>query len=176
MNFGNKADWLNELVEFSKLPPSEAPPRVFHKLKSRLFPNPWVVFGKIAVLHGLVGFFSLAICDQFGLNPFHTSQSLTAWFMSLGGHNICMVLCGMFFMATTYILANVILNLEELESIKRHEWLQTGVVGLGSLGAFAFFGAELVGTFAALWLAGAFAGALLSIEFSYRLRREMITN
>jgi hypothetical protein len=174
MNFGSKDEWLNELVEFSRLPKSEAPARVLQRLQTRLFPNPWIVFGKIATLHGLVGFLSLAICDQFGLNPFQTTQSLTIWFMSLAGHHFCMVLCGMFFMTTTYLLANVVLTLEELESIKRHEWLQTSVVCLTSLAAFAFFGAELVGTFVLLWLVGAVSGGLLSIEVSYRLRRELV--
>jgi hypothetical protein len=83
-----------------------------------------------------------------------------------------MVACGVFFMTTTYLLANFILNLEELETIRRYEWLQTGVLGVVSLAAFYFFGAELVTAFASLWIVGAFAGALLAIEGSYKFRRK----
>lgn len=76
-------------------------------------------------------------------------------------------------MATTYLLANLFLNLEELEAIKRYEWLQTGIIGIVSLAAFYFFGAELVGTFVALWIVGALVGGFLSIESSYRIRRAL---
>jgi hypothetical protein len=174
VNLEKKNEWLSELVEFSKLSPSKAPAGLLPKLKTQLFPSPFVVFGKIATLHGVVGFLSLAICDQFGLNPFNTNQSLTAWFMSLGSHNVCMVLCGMFFMATTYLLANLFLRFEELESIKRNERLQLCVICLTSLAIFAFFGANLGASIVALWLFGAFGGGLLSIELSYRLRRELV--
>ncbi|MGE4234692.1 MAG: hypothetical protein AB7F43_15390, partial [Bacteriovoracia bacterium] len=58
-----------------------------------------------------------------------------------------------------------------LESIKRHQWLQTGVIGLTSLAAFYFFGAELVATFAGLWILGALLGGFFAIEGSYRIRR-----
>jgi hypothetical protein len=175
MAFTNKEEWLKEFTEFSNIKSEDVqvPSSAFVNLKKRLFPNPWIVFGKVAGLHVVVGFFSLAICNQFGLNPFETSQSLTNWFMKIAGHNLCMLLCGVFFMATTYLLANVFLNLEELESIRRYEWLQTGIMGLISLAAFYFFGAELVGTFALLWIVGALIGGLLSIEGSYRIRRAL---
>lgn len=169
--------WLEEFTEFSDINADQVkvPPSAFSRLKSRLFPNPWIVFGKVTAIHAVVGFMSLAACNQFGLNPFQTQQSLTNWFMKIAGHNFCMLLCGLFFMATTYLLANMFLTLEELESIKRYEWLQTGVIGLASLGAFYFFGAELVGTFVSLWIVGAFIGALFTIEGCYRLRRSLVS-
>ena len=74
-------------------------------------------------------------------------------------------------MATTYLLANLFLTLEELESIKRYEWLHIGVIGLASLAAFYFFGGELITAFVLLWIVGALIGGLLSIEGSYRVRR-----
>jgi hypothetical protein len=171
MALDNKKDWLKEFTDFSNANSQQVPSLIFNELKRRLFPNPWVVFGKVTAIHFVVGLLSLAICNQFGLNPFHTNQSLTNWFMKLGGHHVCMFLCGTFFMATTYLLANFFLSLEELEAVRRHEWLQTSVIGLISLAAFYFFGAEMVMAFVALWIAGAFLGGLLSIEGSYRLRR-----
>lgn len=175
MGSNNKNDWLKEFTEFSNidLGQVQVPSGAFDQIKKRLFPNPWVVFGKITVLHGVVGFFSLAICNQFGLNPFQTNQSLTNWFMKIAGHNVCMVLCGVFFMTTTYVLANLLLSLEELEAVRRYEWLQTGIMGFVSLAAFYFFGAELIGTFVGLWIVGALIGGLLSIEGSYYVRRVM---
>ncbi len=175
MAFGNKEEWLKEFIEFSEMKADQiqVPESAFAKLKKRIFPNPWMVFSKVTAIHVVIGFLSLAVCNQFGLNPFQTNQSLTNWFMKIAGHNFCMLLCGTFFMATTYLLANLFLNLEELESIKRYEWLQTGIIGLASLAAFYFFGAELVGTVTALWIVGAFIGGYVSIEGSYRFRRSL---
>lgn len=176
MDLGQKNEWLKEFTEFSNLKPdqAQAPISAYVNLKKRLFPNPWIVFGKVIAVHAVVGSLSLAVCNQFGLNPFQTQQSLTDWFMRIAGHNFCMLLCGTFFMMTTYLLANLFLSLEEIESIKRYEWLQSGIMGLISLAAFYFFGAELVGTFMLLWILGAFIGGIVSIESSYRLRRSFI--
>lgn len=175
MKQNDKDTWMKEFAEFASTPVSDVavPPNLFSKIKSRLFPNPWKVFGKVAGIHAIVGSFSLAICNQFGLNPFNTPYSLSDLFMKTGGHSFCMVLCGVIFVSLTYILANLFLTLEELESIRRHEWLQLGVLSLASIVAFYFLGAELVGTFVGLWLVGAIIGGILSIEGSYRFRRQL---
>jgi len=174
MGLNQKDKWLKEFVEFSSIQPENAPASTVVALKKRLFPSPWLVFSKVLGVHTLVGFLSLAVCNQFGLNPFNTQQFLTDWFMRIAGHNFCMLLCGTFFMMTTYLLANLVLTLEEIESIKRHEYLQTGIVGLMSLATFYFFGAELIGTLMILWMIGALIGGYFSIEGSYRLRRVFI--
>ncbi len=169
----DEKNWQTEFEEFlgSDADHLEIPKTLFEKVKNRLFPNPWIVFSKVALVHAILGFVSLSICNQFGLNPFRTSFSLSDWFMKMGSHHLCMSLCGIFFMASTYVLSNMFLTLEELESFKRHEWLQTGIFSLVSLAAFYFFGAELVTTVTILWLIGAFIGGVLSIESSYYLRR-----
>ena len=140
----------NEFSEFAKAEPLPVPVKLFASIRSRLFPSPWKVFAKVAALHFVVGFLSLGICHQFGLNPFQTDYSLAEWFMQIGGHNFCMVACGLLFMSTTYILANLFLTLEELQALRQYEWLQTGVIGLVSLSAFYFFGAPVVGARARL--------------------------
>lgn len=169
----DKDNWLKEYTEFVQSDNSSVPGDVFKRIKNRLFPNPWKVFGKVLAIHSLVGFLSLAICSQFGLNPFGFNRSLMDWFMEIGGHSFCMIACGVFFMTTTYLLANVVMNLEELEAIRRYQWLHSGVLGLFSLAAFYFFGAEIVATFAGLWILGAFIGSLVAIEGSYYFRRQL---
>lgn len=151
----------------------QVPPDLFNKIKSRLFPNPWIVFGKIAIIHGIVGFLSLGICNQFGLNPFNTEYSLSELFMKTAGHNFCMLACGILFISSTYLLSNIFLTIEEFESIHRYEWLQLGVLSLASLASFYFFGAELVSTFVGLWLLGAIIGGILSIELSLKIRKQL---
>lgn len=174
MNKNDKYLWSKEYNEFAALPvDSETIPNgLFESIKNRIFPNPWKVFGKVAFLHVVVGFLSLGVCNQFGLNPFQTTYSLSDFFMKSGGHNFCMFACGVFFVATTYLLANLFLTLEEVEAIRKYEWLQSGILALVSIAGFYFLGAELVGTFVALWIGGALFGGLLTIEGSFRLRRQ----
>lgn len=174
MNRKDDASWIKEFSEFSKenVECATVPEELSRKIKSALFPNPWKLFTKIASLHAVVAFSSLSICTQFGLNPFQTSYSLTDFFMKTAGHNFCMFACGVFFVAVTYILANLVVTLEELETIKKYEWLQTGTLSLLSVAGFYFFGAELVGTFVGLWLLGAFLGGYISVLGSYKLRQQ----
>jgi len=107
----NKEQWLKEFTEFSQLDSSkvDVPSALFESLKKRIFPSPWMVLGKVAGIHVVVGFLSLGICSQFGLNPFQTERSLADLFMRYGGHNFCMLACGVLFMATTYLAANMFL-------------------------------------------------------------------
>lgn len=171
----NKSSWTKEYREFSDSDYiSSVPPEVFKNLKSKLFPNPWVVFSKTLILHSFVGFLSLGICNQFGLNPFNMDKSLMNWFMKIGDQKFCMIACGIFFMTTTYIVANFILTLEEIETLRRYEWLQVGVLGLISIAAFYFFGAELITLFIGLWILGGLFGALVAIEGSYHFRRQWV--
>lgn len=161
---------LQDFTEFVNSETIAVSTTVLKSLKKKLFPSPWIVFSKVLFLHMVVGFFSLAICNQFGLNPFQTNQSLTNWFMQISNHHVCMILCGFFFVATTYILAGAFLSLEEMESIRRVEKLQTAILVLISLAGFYFFGGQLVATFTFLWLIGATLGAWVSIESSYRFK------
>lgn len=168
-----KENWLQEFVEFSDSEEQKIPSSLFLDLKKRLFPSPWKVFGKVLGLHLIIGFLSLGICHQFGLNPFQTDRSLADWLMNVGGHNFCMVVCGAFFMGFTYLAANLFLTLEEFEAIRRTEWLQIGAIGMLSLALFFIFGAELITLFVALWAVGALLGGIFSIEASYRVRRSL---
>lgn len=174
MNQKEREELIRDFHEFcDESNKVEVPPHLFNKIKARLFPNPWKVFSKISVIHGVVGFLSLGICNQFGLNPFKTAYSLSDLFMKTAGHNFCMLACGILFISTTYLFSNIFLTLEELESIRKYEWLQLGVLSMASLASFYFFGAELVGTFVGLWLLGAVIGGILSIEISFKIRQQL---
>lgn len=170
MSQDQKKSWLTEYTEFTHIDPVQVSPSTMNSIMKKLFPNAWVVFSKILTLHLAVGFLSLSICNQFGLNPFQTDQSLTQWFMQVSNHHVCMVLCGFFFMSVTYALSCLFLSVEEFEAIRRIEKLQTAILILLSLASFYFFGAEFVAVFTGLWLVGATLGSWLSIEGSYRLK------
>jgi hypothetical protein len=168
----SEKSWRDDFAEFVAAGSEpQASAALAARVRRRLFPNPVTVFAKVLALHAVFGFFSLAVCHQFGLNPFGTDRSLADWFMNVGGENFCMIACGVVFIGLTYIVAALFLSLEEFEAVRRHEWLQTALIGLGSLAAFYFFGAKLVTAVALLWAAGALIGGLASIELTYRWQR-----
>jgi hypothetical protein len=145
-----------------------------HKqIQRRLFPSPAKVLVKILGVHLFVGTLSLSVCDQFGLNPFGTSQFLTSWFMSWG-HSFCMILCGGFFASATFLISQLLLSFEEVETLQRSRFTQIAAIMLLSLGTFFFLGADFVGSLVLLWSLGALVGGISSIFGSLYLRRAFI--
>lgn len=177
MNPNHKENLQAEFREFLERDTSglTAPEALLTQIKGYLFPDPWAVFAKIALIHAVVGLLSLAVCHQFGLNPFEMDASLSHWFMNIGGQEVCMSLCGVFFIGTTYFFSNFFLTFEELESIKHHLWLQCGIISLVSLAAFYFFGVDLAALMAFFWLAGAIVGGVGSVKSSYYIRRALLS-
>lgn len=166
--------WLKEFSEFTSADSVQVPDELSQKLnlkmKPLLNPSALSVFGKIFGIHLGFGLLSLAVCHQFGLNPFQTSFSLDRWFMEVGGHSFCMVACGFFFVVLSFVAASVIFSVEELKVLKRNGFLQSFTLGLSSLALFYFFGAEFVLSMAGLWLLGALTAGLLTTEMSWKIR------
>ncbi len=50
-----------------------------------------VTLEKFLAIHLGVGFLSLSVCHQFGMNPFRTKASFDAWLMNQMGHGVCMI-------------------------------------------------------------------------------------
>lgn len=167
-------EWLNEYQEFLNLENARVPPDLAEKVMKRmdriLNPKASSVFMKIVGIHAVVGFFSLAICRQFDVNPFGTSFSLADVFMRWGGHSVCMIFCGVLYTSLTLAAAGFFLSIEEMRALQRTEFIQALSLSILSLGVFALFGAELALSFAGLWLLGALIGGFLSIESSFWLR------
>jgi hypothetical protein len=168
-------DWLNDYSEFLNSEPtaipSELTTKVFTKIKKLLYPSVVAVFAKIFGIHAITGFFSLAVCNQFGLNPFKMSHSLSDVFMDIGGHGFCMVACGTLFISLSIFLAGFFLTIEETKALRRTEFLQTLVLGLISLGLFMAVGAEVALTFGGLWILGGLIGGFAATEILWQLKK-----
>ncbi len=168
-------DWLKEYEVFLNSESSDVPKAVtetvFARMKNLLAPSPWFVFLKILGIHAVVGSLSLSMCHQFGMNPFNTDASLSDWMMSMGGHHVCMIGCGIFFVGSTFALAGYFLSIEEVRVLRKTEFLQTSALGLFSLGLFSFFGAEIALSIAGLWLLGAFIGSFIATEAAWKFKR-----
>jgi len=171
----NNTDWLNEYEEFLNADRMEMPgdvhQRVLTKLKKLVEPSPLTVFFKVLGIHSVIGFLSLSICHQFGLNPFNTDKSIADWMMQVGGHHACMIGCGILFVGLSLFLAGYFLSIEEVIALKRTKVLQTLSLGIVSLSLLVAVGAEVALVIGVLWFIGAMVGGMVAVETSLFLKR-----
>lgn len=167
-------EWQKDYQEFLNSETQEIPAELkqgtFLKVQSLIKPNAWMVFLKLLGIHAIVGFFSLSVCHQFGLNPFNTEKSLADWFMTVGGHHLCMVGCGITFVSVSILAAGYIFTTEEIRALRRHDLLHNISLGVISLGLFTAFGAELAFGIAAFWLLGSMVGGLLAMATVFKVK------
>ncbi len=165
-------DYENFLQSSSRFEiPKEVKERAFNSVLKLLNPSPLTVFLKIFGIHTGVGYLSLSVCHQFGMNPFNTERSLADWMMRVWGHQVCMIGCGILFVGISLIAAGYFLTIEEIKALKRTELLQTLSLGLISLGLFAAFGAELAFGISVLWLLGGLIGGFFATQAMWRIKR-----
>lgn len=160
----SEKEWLDEFKAFIQAEgtpvPRDVSENILNKVRKDLNPSAWMVFAKLLGIHLVVGTLSLAICNQFGLNPFGTSFSLSEYFMTFG-HSTCMFLCGVLFIALTIILGKFVLRREELLVLSKNAPLQVFGLSIFSLAALIGFGAKVVLGIGILWFVGAMIGGLV---------------
>ena len=160
----NEKDWLKEYQEFVETPKSAVPAEISSKILSQinkdLNPSAGIVFAKLFGIHAGVGTLSLAICDQFGMTPFHTGFSLSNYFMKFG-HNVCLFICGFLFVSLSVLMARLILSQEEFNVLGKNSKVQIPSLSVFSLLVFWTLGAEMFFNLSLLWLLGANLGGML---------------
>lgn len=160
---------LNDFKEFIECGSSPVPKEISESILKNTFrilnPSPWLVFAKIFSIQLLTGLILLAICNQFGINPFQTNFSLSDYFMKLG-HNTCMFLCGFIFIGFGMCVGRIILRKEEFRVLQNHFGLQIFALSLLSLGAFLAVGAEITLLIGLLWFLGAILGGTFTVFIS----------
>lgn len=172
-------EWVEEFKDFihggeGVTVPEELSNQILQRVRKDLNPSSVLVFFKLLGVHLAVGTLSLAVCHQFGLNPFGTEKSLADWFMSVGGHKFCMVGCGVFFMALSILAAGYFLSSDEVRVLRKTEFLQAFSLSVISLAVFFFFGAELALLFGGLWLLGALLGGWAATEILWKFKKSYI--
>lgn len=164
-------DEFNDFLKYDETPVSHSLTETTkNRMRNLLYPSAQRIFAKIFSIHILVGFFSLAFCHQFGMNPFKTTTSLADVFMRWGGHSTCMVLCGLFFTSLSFIFSSLALSAEELHVLRQTKLIQVSVLLTLSLGLFFVGGATLSFALVSFWFVGALVGGIFSIEGQYWLR------
>jgi hypothetical protein len=168
-NKNSEKEWMDDFKDFMESDgspvPAELSKNILSRIEKALNPSAWIVFAKLTAIHSILGTLSLAICNQFGMNPFNTTYSLMNYFMQFG-HSVCMTLCGFIFIGLSISLGFFILNSDEVRIFKNNSLIQIFSLSMISLAAFFAFGAELVLSIAVLWTAGALVGGLTPVVIS----------
>lgn len=154
---------FKEFLSHKSSVPQELSQKILESIRRELTPTAVFVFSKIFVVHLVIGTLSLAVCDQFGINPFNTGFSLTEYFMTFG-HSVCMMLCGFLFLSLTTVFSKVVLNRNEFIVLKNNTFIQVFFLSLLSLIFFLLLGAKIVFSAAAFWLIGALLGGVAIIQ------------
>lgn len=168
----NENELMNEFSEFvasESTVPKELSDKILNFVRRDLTPSSIFVFTKLFFIHLFVGTLSLAVCDQFGVNPFNTSFSLAHYFMK-AGHSFCMTLCGFLFLGLTTIVSWFILSKTEFLVLKQNTFLQVFFLSLLSLGFFSLLGAEIVFSSVIFWLLGALLGGIAIVNLFTNLQ------
>jgi hypothetical protein len=157
-------EWIEDFQEFVRSDGATVPEHISQTVLSQvrrdLSPSAWLVFAKLLGVHTITGTLSLAICNQFGINPFQTEFSLSDYFMKFG-HPTCMFLCGVLFLSVSLLLCRSIILPEDLRVLRRNAWIQVFGLSMISLAVFAVVGAQLTLAIAILWLIGAMLGGTI---------------
>jgi len=167
----SEKQWLDEFKAFIQTEgapvPKEVSENILNRVRADLNPSAWSVFAKLLGIQLVVGTLSLAVCNQFGLNPFRTTFSLSDYFMTFG-HSTCMFLCGVLFIGLTIVLGQLVLRREEFLVLSKNAPLQVFGLSVFSLAALIGFGAEVVLGIGALWFIGAMAGGVMAAKIFVR--------
>lgn len=174
MNGFTEKEWLKDFNEFVNIEgvavPAELSQKILNQVHLALNPSAWLVFWKMLGVQAIVGALSLSICNQFDMNPFQTSFSLSDYFMKFG-HSTCMTLCGVLFVSLAVGIARLILSKEEFLVLKKNVALQIFGLSAISLGVFAALGAEIALLIGFLWFIGAMIGGIVTVVLSAKFGR-----
>ncbi len=154
-------EWVEDFQEFVRSEgapvPKEMSKALFARVQKDLNPSTLMIFAKLLGVHTVVGTLSLAICNQFDINPFRTGFSLSNYFMKFG-HSTCMFLCGVLFVGLSLLMTRAVIRPEELRVLRKNVLLEIFGLSMISLGVFAAVGAEFTFAVGVLWLIGAMLG------------------
>ncbi|MDZ4660178.1 MAG: hypothetical protein SGJ18_01030 [Pseudomonadota bacterium] len=166
-------EWLKDFQEFVNAEGVPVPPAVSESIlqyvHKALSPAWYIIFIKILTVHLVTGTLSLAVCSQFGMNPFNSGFSLVEYFMKFG-HSTCMVFCGVLFVGMSFFVSGFLMRPEELRVLRKSALIQSLGLGFLSLLGFWLFGAEIAAGIALLWLIGALIGGVSTSEIIFRWR------
>jgi|GEM_PF-532653 len=178
---GHKNPPDHELTKefFDFMEGDESPIRhdVQEKILARVFedlnPMPLMVFLKVGLVQLVVGFVVLLFCPQFGFSLTGV-HGIMHFFMRFGDE-VCMAACGTIFVGSSLLLSAFLLNPDDLRVLHRNRVMQVSSVSLLGVGAFFCLGASVFNLMTVIWIGGAVAGGIASLELGIVTRRWLKT-
>lgn len=148
--------------------PKNLTEKIHNDINGRLHPKLSHLIAKLFTTHALTAVITLSVCPQFGFKIFKLPVNLMNSFMFLG-MPFCFFLCGLFFTATSIVVASVVLKRDEMRALKFHKTLSAAAIILGSIGFFGIMTPNLFLEFSLLWLLGAIIGVVGTLEVSSKV-------
>jgi hypothetical protein len=148
--------------------PTSLNEKIKKQVYNNLHPKMSTLIAKVFAIHLATAILTLSVCPQFGLKLLKLPVNLMHSFMTLG-LPACNFLCGIFFTATSMIMASLILRRDEVRALKFQKILAASTLILSSIGFFSIMNPNLFLEFSFLWLAGAILGVVLTLEVSTRI-------
>ncbi|MBC7386164.1 MAG: hypothetical protein H7301_08410 [Cryobacterium sp.] len=145
---------------------------VLGRIQTQLNPSPFSVFVKLATIHFIVGFATLAMCPQFGIS-LTSSMGLMQYLMQYG-ESVCMLGCGTVFMGVSFLVASLVLRPEEVKVLRRNRVLQISVLASLSLGGIILAGGEVELPTGMAWALGTIIGGSSLLQIGWTMRRTVI--
>lgn len=148
--------------------PTSLNEKILSNVHARLHPKLSYLIGKVFLVHMLTAIVTLSVCPQFGFKIAKLPINLMHSFMVFG-LPVCNFLCGVFFTATSVLVAALVLNRDEVRALRFHKTLASAALILSSIGFFGIMNPNLFIEFSLMWLLGAILGIVFTLEMSSRI-------
>ena len=138
-----------------------------------LNPGHKVVFFKVTLIQGFIGFLTMLFCPQFNFS-LTNNYDLFHYFHQTFGHSVCMVICGSIFLGSGAVFASYILTQGEVNKIRNSRFLYYTGLSILAVSSFMLFGAEIYLNLLSFWLIGAIGGGITLFEINSILRKNIL--
>lgn len=161
----------NDFIKPSKKVPDHLNESILSMIYSDLNPSHKVVFAKLTLIQGFIGFITMLFCPQFKFS-LTNNYDLFHYFHKNFGHQVCMIICGSIFLGSGAIFASYILKEGEIKKIKNSRFLYYMALSIIAVAVFMIFGAEIYISLLAFWLIGAIGGGVIAFELNRIIRKQ----
>lgn len=167
-------DDYNDFVNSDLKTPDHINSTVLNMVNSDLNPSHKIVFGKLTLIQGFIGFITMLFCPQFEFS-LTNNYDLFHYFHMTFGHEVCMIICGSIFLGSGAIFASYLLNEGEVNKIKNSKLLYYMALSIVAVTVFILFGAQIYLKLLGFWLIGAIGGGMIAFEFNRVIRKTLLT-
>lgn len=159
----------NDFLHETKTTTSRLDKSVLEMVHRDLDPDHKIVFLKLTLIQGFIGFLTMLFCPQFNYS-LTNNYDLFHFFHQTLGHSACIVICGCIFFGSGALFASYLLTQGEVNRIRSSRFLYYMGLSIVAVSCFMLFGAKIYLNLLFFWLIGAIGGGMVIFELSRILR------